>query len=652
LVVVAGSIAAMPSAWAQENPIQRDTRPPVPVQPQPEAKPRPEARPADASDGPAFEVTTFDLQYAQEHPDRPSLDALRTLPVTLAKDGDTFVAPRQGLETVTLTIDDLTGTQRAARKFSVSAINAIGASVVQEMNRRGFIGVLVAPDASQIDFQTLADKRQNATGPMTLTIWIRSIQAVRTIGDGERWADPTSEKGQPSQEYRINHPAHQRIRDNSPLQPGTETQEGDLLRKNELDNYLYRLNRHPGRRVDAAVAAGDTPGTVVLDYIVNENRPWTAYAQVSNTGTKQTNEWRERFGFIHNQLTNRDDTFAVDYITSGFDGTSNGLTASYEAPFGKSQRLRYRIYGTYSNYTAADVGFADEKFKGENYGAGGEVIFNAWQHKITFLDLFGGFRWEHVDVKNEIVDLQGRTSVFIPYFGARLERNTAKASTFAEAKLEFGTVDSSDQIDKLGRLGADDSWTVLKWNVSQSFYLEPLLRGRAWEDPATPDRKATLAHEVMLAFHGQSAFGNRLIPQQQDVVGGMNSVRGYPESIAAGDTSYVISGEYRFHLPRTFAIRPEPGKVFGQPFRWAPQQRYGLPDWDLVFKGFIDVGRTTNSEKAPFERDETLVGIGPGVEFAFRRNLTLRADWGFALKSAGDTKSGDNRVHFALTLIY
>jgi len=650
LAVLAGSLVSA-SALAQENPIQRDVRPPVPTQPQPETAPKPEGKATDASDGPSYVVTAFDLQYAREHPDRPSIDALRRLTVNLARDGDTYVAPREGAEAVAVTLEDLMGESRAARRFSVSAINAIGASVVQELNRRGLIGVLVAPDASQIDFTTLADKRPGP-GPLTLVIWIRSVQGVRTIGDGPRWADPTSEKGLPSQEYRINHPAHQRIRDNSPLQPGAEGQEGDLLQKTALDNYLFRLNRHPGRRVDAAVAAGDTPGTVVLDYIVNENRPWTIYAQLSNTGTKQTSEWRERFGFVHNQLTNRDDTVSIDYLTGGFDEKTNGLTGSYERPLGKSQRLRMRLYGTYSNYTAADVGFADEKFKGESYGAGGELIANVWQRRITFLDLFGGFRWDHVQVKNEVVDLTGRTSLYIPYFGARLERNSLRASTNAEVRFEFGSVGSSDQINTLGRLGADDSWTTFKWNLSQSFYLEPLLRGRAWEDPATPDRKVTLAHEIALSFRGQAAFGNRLIPQQQDVAGGLYSVRGYPESLAAGDSTYIASAEYRFHLPRIWQIRSEPGHLFGQPFRWAPQQRYGMPDWDLVLKGFVDVGRTVNSDKAPFERDETLVGIGPGIELVYRRNLTLRADWGFAARDAGTTKSGDNRLHFALTLVY
>ena len=58
-----------------------------------------------------------------------------------------------------------------------------------------------------------------------------------------------------------------------------------------------------GRRSHSSIAVSQSqvPGGVVLDYLVSEAKPWTVYAQASNTGTKETESWRERFGFIHNQ---------------------------------------------------------------------------------------------------------------------------------------------------------------------------------------------------------------------------------------------------------------------------------------------------------------------------------------------------------------
>jgi hemolysin activation/secretion protein len=651
---VAMSVSLPMMAVGQATPIEQ---PPITTPSPAEAAPAPAPRAAAAAieDGPAFAISRFDLLYAVEHPDRPSLEDLRGLPVTLGTLNDALVAPREGVESVTISVGDLMTEQRATRKFAVSGINAVGSAIVAELNRRGFVGVLVAPDPGQVEFETLKDLRSGGTGPMTLLVWTRTVQGVRTIGDGARWGRDESRLNQPRQDNRINHPFHQRIRENSPLQPTAvgSDQPGDMLRKDALEDYLFRLNRHPARRVDAAIAAGDTPGSVVLDYIVAENRPWTAYAQLSNTGTQQTSEWRQRFGFIHNQLTNRDDTLAIDFVTASFDKT-NALSVSYEAPLGKADRLRWKIYGGYSDFEASDVGFVDETFEGTTWSAGGELIWNAWQRRMNFIDVFGGMRWQNVEVNNNAVDLQGQEDFFIPYFGARFERNTMRGSTNAEVRMEFGLGGDESEVVKLGRVGADEKWSVLKWNVSQSFYLEPLLRGAAWSDPSTPDSKTTLAHEVALSLRGQTSFGNRLVPQEQEVAGGLYSVRGYKESATAGDNVVIASAEYRLHLPRLWDVQSDPSKtpVFGSPFRVSRQTRYGLPDWDLVFKGFIDVGRVTNSDRAAFESDETLMSIGPGVELAFRRNISLRLDLGIALQDAGPTKSGDSRLHFVGTVLY
>ena len=80
------------------------------------------------------------------------------------------------------------------------------------------------------------------------------------------------------------------------------------------------------------------------------------------------------------------------------------------------------------------------------------------------------------------------------------------------------------------------------------------------------------------------------------------------------DTVLVASAEYRLHVPQAFGYDPNPGELFGQPFKFKPQQPYGRADWDLIVKGFVDGGKTINSHKQSFERDETLLGAGFGFE--------------------------------------
>ncbi|MEX2217759.1 MAG: ShlB/FhaC/HecB family hemolysin secretion/activation protein [Phycisphaerales bacterium] len=625
---------------------------PPPVRPPDPPPPPPAVAPAqpEHDDGPSYQVSSFNFRYPQEHPDRPPMEDLLWLPVTLGQDGEVYVAPRAGVPSVTLPIKDLTAAQRARRRFSVSALNAIGQVIVAELNSRGIIGVLVAPDPEQIDPQTLEDLRPPTERTLTVDIWIRTIRELRTLGAGARWTQPGASGTAPGVETRINHPLHDRVRAGSPLQPG------HMLRKDLLDDFLFRLDRQPGRRVDAAISATDTPGEVYLDYIITENRPWTVYFQLSNTGTKQTEEWRERFGFIHTQLTGHDDVLSIDYITAGFTD-ANAVLGSYEIPVGSARDVRLRAYGTYSNFKASDVGFADERFEGDSWSLGAEASVNLFQFSQSFVDVFAGARYQHIRVENQVVSIEGETAFFIPYIGLRYDRSTEKAASAAEVRVETNLADvgtDEDEAQELGRLFVDEEWTVLKWSASHSFYLEPLLFKGAQTRADSPHWQTALAHELAFSIRGQHAFGNRLIPQEEETIGGLYTVRGYPESIVAGDNSVVVSAEYRFHLPRTFAIQEDPTQtpLFGQPFRVSPDQRYGRPDWDLIFRGFVDAGRVTQSDRQAFEENNTLVGAGVGVEFLFKRNLNLRVDWGFALRDARDTDAGESRVHFVGTILY
>src|SRR5690606_1901477 len=99
--------------------------------------------------------------------------------------------------------------------------------------------------------------------------------------------------------------------------------------------------------VDVAVGAGEVPGSFALDYLVSDTKPWLAYFQISNTGTEQTSDWRQRLGFVHHQLTGNDDILRLDYATAGFED-SHAFMASYERPFDGNERVRWQINGGYS----------------------------------------------------------------------------------------------------------------------------------------------------------------------------------------------------------------------------------------------------------------------------------------------------------------
>lgn len=603
------------------------------------------------SDGRAYPVREIELLYANDHPGLPAADSLQQVMVELLPTASGYVAPRNGAPNVTMRLADLP--HAGVDMMHASAANAVAAAVVRDFQDRGLMGVFVGPDPTQIqaaftpDGQAVwgDDLRGGGGGGDSLRMVVRSsvVSSVRTVAQGDRQLDGSL----------VNNPAHGRIRDRSPLVAG------DLANRDAVDDYLYDLNRHPGRSVAAEVFPGADParGDAGLGYIVSEAKPWTAFFNLSNTGTRETREWRQRFGLLHTQLTGNDDVLSLEYVTAGFED-SHAVFASYERPFADNDRVHGRIYGSWQDYEASDVGFAGQDFEGDTWMGGGELIWNFHQDGPAFLDLVAGARYENVHVNNRFAAIEETEPFLIPYLGLGYERATKTSTTTAyigvEANLDGVIGTDSPDLDGLGRLNTDADWVKVPFSLTHSFYLEPVLNRSKWLDITSGG--STLAHEMVLSVRGQWTPDSRLNPQSQQVAGGLYTVRGYDEAITAGDTVIIASAEYRLHIPKLGT--PKAGEqrqvdqFLGKPFRRFPQQPYGAADWDLIPKAFIDFGRVINNDREAFENDETLVGAGLGLDFIYKRNLNLRADWGVALEDAAGTTDGSHQFHFSFTVLY
>ena len=592
-----------------------------------------------------YQVSSFDLRYLKAHPNLPTITSLAKLKVTVGVTQHGYVAPSRGLETRTVMLGDLASGK--PKTFSAGAIQTILEAIRDDLTSQDLMGVFVAPDPADIGPQG-QDLRKKGDTALHIVITVGRVTELRTVASGQRIP----------KDARIDNPLHDWIRKMSPIQPGHGDKPGSLLHSNILNDYVYRLNRHPGRRVDVALSPSNQEAGVDLDYLVTENKPWSVYAQLSNTGTKQTNKLREQFGFYDTQLTNNDDTLSVNYVTAGFK-SAHAAQATYEAPLGDhNQFLRWGAHLRWGQYTASDVGFANDTFRGRSWDGGGQLIATLFQHRNLFVDGVAGARFEWMKVSNTLPGSStGQEQFLLPHVGLRASMESEWYHLAADGIFEFSngnwTGVSQSELNNLGRPGTDANWTDFRWNVNASVFLEPLLDYNAWANPNTP-QSSTLAHELVFSFSGQQAFGHRLVPQEEAVVGGMYSVRGYPESYVAGDNSEVASIEYRFHVPRVFNIRPQAGQLFGHAFRFAPQYVYGLPDWDFVLKTFLDAGHVSSNgnSSAAAEPSATLVGTGVGFTVSYHRNVRFDLDWGFALKPVQDVSYGSNRVNFALTLLY
>ena len=617
------------------------------------------ATPTEAVDGYAYPTTKIAFEYPFSHPDLPDLIVLDELIVLLSPTRDGWVGPAEGADVIGVRVGDI-GNLGVTNIYG-SALAAINQSVRDFMEAQyGLIGHLVTPDAEEIAYRTTRkDIRQAGDTRLTIMIWRAIVGEVRTVAHGDR----LGERGEKDSEIEdaktamgdpvsnVNRKEHQRIRDRLQVEPGL------LLTRKTIDDEVYRLNRHPGRRVDAAVAPTSQPGEVIVDYLITEPKSWNVYIQTSNTGSESTDIWQQRVGYINRQLTGRDDVLQLDLITTAFD-ESNAVLGSYTFDLGA--RTRLKLFGRWNEYTAKDVGFGFENFKGDGYAIGAEAAINVWQKGPQFVDLIVGVRGEHIHVENRLFLIEGSDDFLLPSVGLRYEKRTPVHSAFGEVTIEsnWGSIvgSSKEDVQRLGRFGADDDFSVMRAQLSHSFFLEPILDPSGFKGERG-DEGMTLAHEIAINPRAQYAFNSRLIPNYEFVAGGFYTVRGYEESAAVGDDAVFGSLEYRYHLGRSLPSSAETTTLFGQPFRSARTRPYGSADWDVIFKGFIDAARLGVNDAPFFEQAETLVGVGVGIETQLRSNLTLRLDYGMALTNIGEgvnqtTSVGDTRLHFSAQMVF
>lgn len=528
-------------------------------------------------------------------------------------------------------------------------------SVVEKLNNKyGIYGVYIIADPGQIDPATLEDKRPENNTALTVRVYVSEITEIRTVF--------RKVPAGPNDEPLINDPRHARIRFRAPLPILSDSGAGGLFMKKPLQNYLDRINRFPGRRVDAALNATGQEGKVDIDFLIREQKPYSVYAQTGNTGTRETGEWRTRIGGQYQQLLGLDDTLTAEYSTSDFRGYQSALFSYQITPIFPDY-LKLRVYANWDRYSSADLGLPFASFDGDSFTDGGEATWTPVYVNGFPLDFSLGMEWLNAGVKNGVFGV-GSTDFLLPYVSVGTDKTTDKYSISVNGQVEtnwagLAGTDHGASLDVLGRSDTDRYFTLGKYNILASFYLEPLIFGNQWDQQAVW-WKSTRAHEIVLSMRGQYAFDNaRLAPQLEDVAGGFYTVRGYPESYTSGDSALLSSIEYRMHIPRMFKPCTPSATANPPAFNILPPGNGQGADWDFIFRTFLDYADVDDNEPFSYEGHHDLLGAGAGMELQLFKPIfvSIRADLGFALLSvdqagADRVDAGYSRLNLSATLAW
>jgi len=334
-----------------------------------------------------------------------------------------------------------------------------------------------------------------------------------------------------------------------------------------LQRELSDANSRTTRTVTPEFRAGQAPGTVDVDLMVEDKRPWGAAVEWSDQYNRSTDRWRTNASIHYDNLWQMGHSANLFLQTAPFEFNQIQVwSASYYAPigYGRTSLLGYVVQ---SNTDVATVGGL--AVLGDGLTLGGRVMHTLQgSPKGTVQSLMIGVDYkDYMDQIGLIDPATGALLTFdtpvtyLPFTGQyRLlggsptyNYEISLGGTFAFDGLvgdqdEFGGVPDNplapgDQSRPGKRADSEASFFFLSGSANYTHRF-----GEGWEAKTILDWQLSAVP---------------LISNEQFVLGGANSVRGYREAEVLGDSGLRVAMEIGRELPMAWA-----GKEVDEAVTW------------------------------------------------------------------------------------
>lgn len=361
---------------------------------------------------------------------------------------------------------------------------------------------------------------------------------------------------------------------------------GETLNVQQLEKDLAFINNTNDVKTAASLKPGSTFGTV--DAVVRTQEPQRYGVTIFGDNAGRDEIGRNRLGLIFNSRSVFGLSDPLTVTASGADGTKAGSIA-YSVPFTR--------WGTRAGfqYDASAIEIRSGPFEPLDVtGSASNAGFNITQPVIAEnqqrVNVFAGYNTKDSITKFSDVPLtRADTRTFTLGFDA--QRFTANGFWYTRQFLTRGSSNWGGDLDFI-KYNADGLWTNTYCNG-----LTTIVRG-----------SFQLANEP------------RLPSFEQFFIGGMATVRGYPEGLLIGARGYFVSGELQMPILST--------QLAGA----------GIPTGDrlravLFFDhgGVVPGGVTGQS----FDWGDTLTSTGGGILYNFTKYFSGRVMLGLPLAERG-----------------
>lgn len=380
---------------------------------------------------------------------------------------------------------------------------------------------------------------------------------------------------------------------------------GKPLHTDKLENNLAWLNHSPFRRTDLILLPGSRPGTTSVQLATQDRFPLRPYIGGDNTGTSYTSYARWFAGFEAGNLWGIDHQTSYQFTTASDPFTFIAHNATYTIPFAWKHQLY--TYGGWSR-TNGDLPEKDIHNRCVNWQV-------SPRYQMFISPLYGSF-------------LQTFT---IGYDFKRLENELLfKRSAFTKAVADINQLLLSYTF-QYQKPKWSTSWTVelfaapfqMTADQTDSHYEEirPFAASHYGYMRLAGRFSCELPYRLSLAsFLRLQGTAWNLLPSEQMGIGGYNTVRGYEERGLNVDNALIANLELFLPSMRVFRKR-------------RPEK--------LQLLAFIDYGwgQLYHADNGQSPTD-WMLGVGPGLRYLLDQYVTLRADLGFPLHSAGLGRQG------------
>ncbi|MFI3244022.1 MAG: ShlB/FhaC/HecB family hemolysin secretion/activation protein [Akkermansia sp.] len=364
-------------------------------------------------------------------------------------------------------------------------------------------------------------------------------------------------------------------------------EKGKIFRIADAERPLVLLNSYPALSVSSALEPGVAAGTTKMIVQAKEEKMFTGSMEFNNFGSESSGEYRAiPYIAMRNPFGIGDQLSAFAAIAMDELDTWS-YQFDYTAPI-NSKGTGVNFYFGQGNNTAGNE-FEILNIQGDSlsWGVGLShlhVISAKTQLKFNF----------SFDVQDMTQDMLGmRTmddSIRKLRLGADFTHSDSRGKTFVSLYIHQG----------LGELlgGMDNNSTMASRYYADNGFTKIVLSAM---------RLQRLDEKFYAIFNASGqASCDPLLAAEQIYIGGANSVRGQPYSMAAGDGGYMLNAELRYNA------------VEGKPEGFNPS---------LQLAAFFDFGATyTKQPTIGYDHWTSAAGAGVGIRSQLYKGLDLRLD--------------------------